>query len=384
MSEVIEETRARYAIKQKLAGGKRRLRVSARPLGYLRNGEWREYNLADRDDDAEPTKFRMIDGGDFTLRVSKDRMGYRYDSDGGSWVSVELVGIDGQSVTAPTPERQGRWFGWRDIVPDTDLAMQAKVLGIETRLYVRSASAPKNWTWRVLGDLTMIRPFIGWDANRNKAEISYKRNGNLFTITWTGFCRDPQGNQVAPAYPVIIDPDVDETAVALGGSAGNGATWEYSDYFLCGQQRGTDLYGYARFTTVALPQGCTIDSADFNMTPLGEYANGTADVNFQAEDEDNPGTIAGPQSIGTLTTATANLSWTTTGGEGWPGGVDVTSVIQEIVNRGGWSSGNSINIVGTDAGGGTTNGYEWFISPALDITYSLASGGSRSHGYIIG
>ena len=137
-----------------------------------------------------------------------------------------------------------------------------------------------------------------------------------------------------------------------------------------------------RFLNVAVPKGATIDSATYTITELNKGSGSftvNAKVRAQAVDD-----AAAPSS----TNKPSGMSFTSAGvdldinSSDWVAdqetAVTITAVIQEIVNRAGWASGNDINIVivddGTTAGDKNLGFYDYAGSTSkaakLDITYS--------------
>lgn len=120
----------------------------------------------------------------------------------------------------------------------------------------------------------------------------------------------------------------------------------------------------ARFTAVTIPQGATINSATFSLKAQATYNAGANVIAYlvSAQAADNPGafTVTGGNLNITNRPRTTAVSaqWTqtsVTGGTRYS--IDITSVIQEIVNRAGWTSGNAIVIL-VDTHPNTTQG-EW-------------------------
>lgn len=143
----------------------------------------------------------------------------------------------------------------------------------------------------------------------------------------------------------------------------------------------------ARFIGVTIDQAATINSAAFQMRANASYSASPSVVKLwiSAQAADNAGALG--SSTGDLnvtarprTTATAVIDVTTVIGGDWYS-ADVTSVIQEVVNRAGWANGNAIVIL-VDTHWDTDVG-EWqdFDSydgssagaPKLDIDYGGAT-----------
>ena len=119
----------------------------------------------------------------------------------------------------------------------------------------------------------------------------------------------------------------------------------------------TDYFaGYFRFNNIVAEQGATIQSAYFKINKRG-FSGGDRDFNFYvaAYDDDNetaPTTAAGLNHSNYTTAEVAWHSNTDTGNgtlrsasnETVLSSPDIKTAIQEVVDRSGWSSGNSIVI----------------------------------------
>ena len=105
-------------------------------------------------------------------------------------------------------------------------------------------------------------------------------------------------------------------------------------------------WGGLRFNAVTIPQGTTILTAtlEFYVTS-STYDDPKFDIYGQAAD--NPGTFqATAHDIDGRSRTTAYTTWSADGiGTGWITGPDIAAVVQEIVNRGGWASGNSLVLI---------------------------------------
>lgn len=116
-------------------------------------------------------------------------------------------------------------------------------------------------------------------------------------------------------------------------------------------------FGY-RFTNVIIPQGATITSA--TMDVFGNKAGGgIADIDIYGDDQDDSPTFSSGDNPKdrTPTTATINIDLANIfPTPQWFTGYDITAIIQEIVDRGSWSSGNALSIL---ARNGDTSGFPW-------------------------
>ena len=117
---------------------------------------------------------------------------------------------------------------------------------------------------------------------------------------------------------------------------------------------GTDQLVGIRFQSIEIPQGATIISA-FIEFETDETDSGATSLTIQGEDIDDAPTFNGMNSnISNRTRTTASVAWNSI--PAWntvserhltP---DLTSIVQEIVDRGGWSSGNDMVFIITGSG----------------------------------
>jgi hypothetical protein len=141
-------------------------------------------------------------------------------------------------------------------------------------------------------------------------------------------------------------------------------------------------YG-VRFTSVTIPQGASIVSANLTVCKRNTTFNDVRGTWFGQAD-DNAATFSGGEDMTarTQTSATVvcseNISRTDGVFYAFPTGASWVSIVQEIVNRSGWASGNAMVFVfiGDNASSFTStdvNSYDNSPSVAakLDIDYSL-------------
>jgi subtilisin-like proprotein convertase family protein len=99
-----------------------------------------------------------------------------------------------------------------------------------------------------------------------------------------------------------------------------------------------------RFTNITIPQGAIINSATIEVyCPAGDI-QGTPTGQWQAWDADNAGQFDGSNRPSTVPLTTASVTHNPTSRAGWKS-ASIGSVIQEIIDRPGWISGNAINLV---------------------------------------
>ena len=134
-----------------------------------------------------------------------------------------------------------------------------------------------------------------------------------------------------------------------------------------------------RFAGVNVPQGAQIVSADIQFK-VDETTSEATTLVFQAQAADNASTFTtASQNISSRARSTASVSWNPPAwnviDEGGPGErtPELSSVVQEIVNRAGWSSGNAMVFIITGSGKRVARAYEEdpLRAPVLHIAYSV-------------
>ena len=120
-------------------------------------------------------------------------------------------------------------------------------------------------------------------------------------------------------------------------------------------QDGADVQAYVgmRWTNVAVPQGATVLKAYLELT-TDEKGSEPADVTFYAEDEDDAATFSSASfDISTRAKTSAYVTWSNVPAWNTIGEVhqtpDVAAIIQKVVDRPTWASGNAIAILAAPA-----------------------------------
>lgn len=145
---------------------------------------------------------------------------------------------------------------------------------------------------------------------------------------------------------------------------------------------GTEGYGSFRWTGVNVPQGTTITSATLTMR-ANTNSSATINVNFHGIDEDNTANLSSDPDGRSKTTNYNNYQKTgVTLNNDYD--IDVTAAVQEVINRGGWASGNALALITNDNGTSNDNalgykGYSTIIpgdqayAPLITIVWAAAS-----------
>jgi len=139
-----------------------------------------------------------------------------------------------------------------------------------------------------------------------------------------------------------------------------GEAWANSAITWAGYIQDDHGYGYKteaayetsiRFPNVTITQGAEISAATLSIKQDATAYGTQATMHVQAFDEDNSAIPTSFANFGAKARTSASVTWT----EGsLSAGVtytspDIKTVIQEIVNRGGWSSGNALQICLSDS-----------------------------------
>lgn len=127
---------------------------------------------------------------------------------------------------------------------------------------------------------------------------------------------------------------------------GAGFSSSLNEVFASSNTGSTSRYnGGFRFTNVTIPQGETITAAYLTVQPISTSAD-DANVDILAEDVDNAVDFSTNADVTSRVRTTASVAWV----QDSLGAADVNSpeiktVIQEVIDRPGWASGNAMVIL---------------------------------------
>lgn len=139
-----------------------------------------------------------------------------------------------------------------------------------------------------------------------------------------------------------------------------------------------------RFRDLGIPQGAIITNAYVQFT-VDEASSGAANLTIHGQDADNAASFSSSNyNLTSRATTSASVAWsppawTSVGAAGADQRTpDLSSVIQEIVDRGGWSSCNAMVIVISGTGKRTAESHNGSSSkaPLLHVEWSGGSGGT--------
>lgn len=196
-------------------------------------------------------------------------------------------------------------------------------------------------------------------------------------------------------YPVRVDTDVSSGVAASGDDGhanlytfdGTNTTWPLGNYLIA--MTGAN----ARFPSVNVPNAATITAADVDMKARSSNSSTTVNVTIYAIDEDNH---TAPTTLSEFNTdhsthTTASVNWNNI--SAWTSNVtytspDITSVIQEIVDRAGWAANQAMGLHFDENSSSSHRSADSYDGSdgitTLNITYSAGGGGADSYLSLLG
>lgn len=304
----------------------------------------------------------------YRFRLHQLGIGFDYESRAGGIVRVALVGIDGQNNFDRTisydKTRNKNRVRFADVRTDLDIVIEIGRHGVRTFRIIKSATAPRNFRWAVEYDASGASKIVSACYGKDSLDLTaqthstdstpqLQQNGRMRYFndeSWTGNVKviDPVTRipswKDTPTYPVIMDPTVTEdiAADADDGHEANGAWVGAVSPIRIGKGNGYTFHLGFRFTTLAIDQGATINSATLKLNyEFSQYGGGGGTLYGSAVDNAAQWSGSVKPSNRTKTTASATFARHTTSGIK---SFTVTSIVQEIINRAGWASGNSISL----------------------------------------
>jgi len=234
--------------------------------------------------------------------------------------------------------------------------VSADFSGQEVSLITAASKEAPSLAW---GDYWKLHPARAWDAAGKEIEASLdvvSSGGRPFAVVGVAMA-DLEGAK----FPVSIDPTLDPIPVADGGDDGdfyNGSLHTSGTPLQIGVENEDDVYNvwpsmFFRFTGVAIPAGATIEAASVVLVSAGgqyDYAAGKTGYLKGRKVANCPAMTASSTYKDTTTYpyTTAAIEWYPTS-TNWVANTSYTSpelktVVQEIVDLAGWTSGNAIQI----------------------------------------
>lgn len=292
-----------------------------------------------------------------------------------------------------TPIIEGRQISWRGILPEYDLYALLSQQRLSWSQILHGQNAPRSMTWDVSEDELSATTFMNSPRGRDnfdqktivaRLDVDQRRKievsphlsaidrsepGKLkyqMMAEWTGrvIQVDPETRirsfSADFAYPVWIDPTVTEP-IPSDANDGNemvtAATWNsklLDDYLRAGRNSVDIANGGFRFTTIQVPQGATIANATLTYEVSARFAPFSLNIYGDNVDSAPSWSNSSRPSQVSKTTASTSLVAPATGIQS----TTITSIIQEIINRAGWASGNDMRF-GIMSEGAFPSGYHY-------------------------
>lgn len=330
----------------------------------------------------------------FIFTLHQKGVGFDYQSRSGGFVSVELDQVDGidfDKSLAYSVKVVGNVITYSDLKKDLDISFKINADGIQSLRTIKSELSPKSFQWKVehdaAGDVAIKKDQInGKDSSKKDAQVTAMSTPSVVASegrfsyfsqeNWTGKVVeiDPVTRVKTlsdnKTFPVVIDPDIVDPISANNddGTEFASTTIWHQNYIELATAYGPTAggkfgYGGLRFNSLAITQGATIALANLKIYCTGNivsYGGGT--IFGYASDNANAfasGAGNGPKDRARTSASTLLPAPTSTGFTSY----DVTTSVQEIVNRAGWASGNSMAFFLVPTGG-----LGFYISTFYDIS----------------
>lgn len=195
-------------------------------------------------------------------------------------------------------------------------------------------------------------------------------NGNNPTYCQVGFAKETYQSLKAVIFQTLehLEAELVET-ISVRVSTGNddaeenesGGMYRNSSDLEFVEDGGTTQTVGMRFQNVEISQGATILSAHL-VFDCDENSSGNANLTIWGEDTNNSSSFSSANyNITNRTFTSSNVNWTNI--PAWTvnneyQSPDITPIIQEIVDRGGWNCGNNLSIFVTGSGRRVAESYE--------------------------
>ncbi|WP_292179710.1 RTX toxin [Mesorhizobium sp.] len=193
-------------------------------------------------------------------------------------------------------------------------------------------------------------------------------------------------SSILAASSTAIDP-IFETRVAAAGDdveeKGSGSISSNISDLELGYDSSTRQTVGIRFTGIDIPQGAIITSA-YIQFQANEVKTGATSLLIKGEDTDDASAFTSVSfNVSSRATTDASIAWTpdpwtTVGAHGLAErSPDLSTIVQEIVNRSGWAALNDMAFLVTGTGTRTADSYEYSATsaPLLHIEYLLPGSG---------
>ncbi len=268
---------------------------------------------------------------------------------------------------------------------------------------LRTNDDDKSWT-RNSGVFNQVK-WVFVDENKieirtvkvdNAGSVGTVNDNNIFTPPANLDIWSPSNGSVVTIYPNSGGNPGGDNSISVAISNGNddveengntgGMYMNSTDIELVYDgSKGNQKIGL-RFQGISIPQGATITDAYIQFT-TDEVNSGSCNLTIKGEDVNSAGAFStSSYNVSNRTTTSASVSWNpaawnTIGQSGSSQGTpQLKNIVQEIVDRSGWNSGNNMAFIITGTGERTAESYEGSSSqaPVLHITFDEGGSGSQN------
>ncbi|MFH2021653.1 MAG: LamG-like jellyroll fold domain-containing protein, partial [archaeon] len=301
---------------------------------------------------------------------------YTYLRDGETWVvAFNATGIGNLTISSPNA-------GWTEFLKDdietfdemrflnlscggTELLSSLKLVGVDNNTYDYTDLLSNN-------TIDIKKLFLpDYECNDTGYLSNYMIEAGYATLLFEF------SNQNATVTDYAYDP---VASYSIADDADDGHeypqnTWQSTGSWF-GHYSTSDEWMVTRFRNIKIPQGATITRALLNVTAdSGEGGSYSVYVKVRAQNADSGG-LPGASNLPSTWTLTGNgtdfdIDYPSEWSSGQKHSIDITNVIQEIVNRPGWSINNNISIVFENDGSTGDHDIEIFDYPTNAATLDI-------------
>lgn len=354
-----------------LGGNTFKLVVSEERLHHPdKNGVLQDVDLTPKETNRE----FIVKGAGYVATLDRRTMTVSVTDDFGNIFKMGTLDSPNLSVI----KREGRALCVEEAFPGVDLVLSFTPRKVEWFKRIKSKEAKHTFSWWTNGDSAKFffrQDPQGFDADGNRAEIVIKKENRHSFVIWSEEITGRVSKivdlktrrktfQEGAKYPLFIDvPDV-SISVATGVDDGRVTTGAYpglQNNLTINEMGG--LYGglnpWARFLSVGIPQGATITYANVVARQKKE-GPGFNPNNWRLKIKDVDNVTSAPSNYADVMSSLATATGAIYSRNAYSFGTvthSADALLNHIVNRTGWASGNNIQLVATRIAGPVSNYY---------------------------
>lgn len=218
-----------------------------------------------------------------------------------------------------------------------------------------STGVPSGWNWTFTGGTPST------STAQNPTGITYNATG-LYQVSLTATNAYGNDTETKTAYIEVVSGATIAVPISTGNddveerNANGQLYFNSSDLEMCydGSTSNENQHVGLRFQNVTIPNNATITNAYLEFSADEDDASETI-VYIAADDADNSAAWSGNYDVSGRTRTTMEYAWVFDAGSAWTSpnvynSGDIKQLVQEVVTRGGWSSGNSMSFILWDDG----------------------------------